>query len=199
MTILKKSAFAKLQGWSPSYITKLAAQGRLVLDENKKVIVEASLLKIKATAGARDDVAARNAEVRTAKPRKKITANKKEAGELAKTIKPAKAVKELRAKNRVQHTADKLDFENQLQKLKINLAQGLRFENRAVREEATGIGNKLRSEIERLIDTTAPRLAIAKTMDERNRILQIELSAMRKAIKNAFPRALLRLAKQKNG
>ena len=35
---LSKSQFAALQGWSPSYVTKLGQQDRLVFDETKKLI-----------------------------------------------------------------------------------------------------------------------------------------------------------------
>lgn len=44
------SGFAKLQEWSPSYVTKLKADGRLVLTEDgKRVCVEASIARIKET------------------------------------------------------------------------------------------------------------------------------------------------------
>jgi hypothetical protein len=183
MNVLTKSAFAKQQGWVPSYITKLIAQERLVLNDAGKVIVEASLEKLKATAGARSDVTARNAAER-----------KKPAQKTANLNIP---LDELPDGSRAKYKAVTMHFENQLQKHDMALALGLRFSNRAVREEALGIGNTLRAAIERLIDTTAPRIAIASTPDERARILQAEIAAMRKIIKNAFPRALIRLAKQK--
>ena len=47
---LTKSKFAEHQGWSPSYITKLRDQGRLVLDEtNKLVDVPATLARLQRT------------------------------------------------------------------------------------------------------------------------------------------------------
>jgi len=46
---LTKSAFARLQGWSPSYVTKLKDAGRLVLTGDGLVDVEASLARITAT------------------------------------------------------------------------------------------------------------------------------------------------------
>lgn len=184
MTTLNKSAFAKQQGWSPSYITKLIAQERLVLDESGKVIVEASLDKIKSTAGARSDVAARNAGARK--------------GKASQKSEPATlhiALDELPEGSRAKYKALALHYQNNLTMLNMAMAQRLRFDHRAVRDEAAGIGNTLRAAIERLIDTTAPRLAIAKTREERARILQLEISIMRKTIKNTFPRALLRLSK----
>lgn len=186
MTALSKSAFARQQGWAPSYITKLVAQERIVLDATGKVLVEASLKKLKATAGSRSDVAARNASERKVKK-----ANRQNPAALMVTLDA------LPDGSRAKYKADTISYENQLQRLNMALAQGLRFDNRAVRDESSGIGNTLRAAIERLIDTTAPRLAIAKTLEERERILQLELAAMRKTMKNAFPRAFLRLAKQK--
>lgn len=188
MKTLTKSAFAKHQGWSPSYVTKLIAQERLVLDESCKVIVEASLEKLKATAGARGDVAARNAAERKGKNGKQQ--------DLAQLNIP---LDELPEGGRAKYKAMTMHYQNSLQKLNMALMRGLRFDHRAVRDEALGIGNTLRAAIERLIDTTAPRLAIAKTRDERGRILQAEIIAMRKVIKNTFPRAIIRLAKHKNG
>jgi hypothetical protein len=189
MTTLTKSAFAKQQGWSPSYVTKLNAQGRLVLDDAGKVIVQASLDKIKATAGARDDVSARNAS-----ERKAVKRGKKQI-----PVDLNIPLEDLPEGSRAKYKAVAMHYQNQLQKLNMALMQSLRFDNRAVRDEAAGIGNTLRAAIERLIDTTAPRLAIAKTREERERILLAEITAMRKTIKNTFPRAMLRLAKQKHG
>jgi hypothetical protein len=50
MTVMKKSEFADSQGWSRPYVSKLAAQGRLVLTEDNKVDVEATLALLGETA-----------------------------------------------------------------------------------------------------------------------------------------------------
>ena len=48
--LLTKSAFAERQGWSPSYVTKLAKQGRLVTTEDgRHVDVAATLAMLKRT------------------------------------------------------------------------------------------------------------------------------------------------------
>lgn len=187
MTTLSKSAYAKKHGWAPSYVTKLIAQGRIVLDDNKKVMVQASDEKIKATAGARSDVAARNLQQRETKTDK---------SPLADLNVP---LDELPDGSRAKYKAMTMHFENQSKKLDMALAQCLRFDLAQVRDEALGIGNTLRAAVERLVDITAPRLAIAKTRDERARILTIEASALRRTLKNAFSRALILLAKKNNG
>lgn len=60
---LKKSEFAARIGRSPSYVTKLAHEGRLVI-EGGKVLVADSMARMAATEGGRPDVAARHAQAR---------------------------------------------------------------------------------------------------------------------------------------
>jgi hypothetical protein len=70
---LNQTEFAKLQGWSRSYVTQLKGEGRLVMTDENKVDVEASLLLINQTADPnRDDVKKRHADNRGAdKPKTK--------------------------------------------------------------------------------------------------------------------------------
>lgn len=50
-TYLSRKAFADSQGWSPSYVTKLGSQGRLVMSpDSKQVNVDATLALIGKTA-----------------------------------------------------------------------------------------------------------------------------------------------------
>lgn len=182
MTILTKSAYARHRGWTPAYVSKLIAQGRVVLDDKKHVLVEETDAKIKATAGARDDVAARNAAAR--------------AGAMTAASLPMPE-SDIPEGGRARYKAMAMHYENQCQKIHLALAQGVRFTTDEVKDEALGIGNTLRATIERLIDTTAPRLAVTKTKAERARILQMEVAALRKSLKNAFPRAFVRLARKK--
>ena len=62
--VMSKSAFARAQGWSPGYVTKLKQHGRLVLDADGNVQVADTLARIAATAGLREDVAQRHAATR---------------------------------------------------------------------------------------------------------------------------------------
>lgn len=50
--IVRKAAFAEAQGWSKSYVSKLASEGRLVLTDDGRVHVAESLLRIAQTTGA---------------------------------------------------------------------------------------------------------------------------------------------------
>lgn len=66
-SLLTKSAFARSQGWSASYVTKLKDEGRLVLEgvgRAERIKVAESLALIAATAGGREDVSARHAHGR---------------------------------------------------------------------------------------------------------------------------------------
>jgi hypothetical protein len=50
--IVSKSAFATANGWSKSYVSKLNAEGRLVLTDDEKVMARESLARIAQTTGA---------------------------------------------------------------------------------------------------------------------------------------------------
>ncbi len=65
MTLLTKSAFARLLGCVPSYVTKLKHEGLLVLQQGR-VDVEATRAMIATAKGRRPDVASRWAEQRAA-------------------------------------------------------------------------------------------------------------------------------------
>ena len=68
MNELSKVEFAAHLGKQPSYVTKLAKDGRLVMSaDGKRVNVEASERMIAATTGNRSDVADRHAAARGAK------------------------------------------------------------------------------------------------------------------------------------
>lgn len=70
MTGITQAEFARQQGWSKSYVTKLKRQGRLVfLDDGKTVDPDASITRINATADPnRDDVRKRWAARREQDP-----------------------------------------------------------------------------------------------------------------------------------
>lgn len=66
---LSRSEFASAQGWSPSYVTKLGKQGRLILDaDGKRVDVAATLAGLKRTEDpGKEAVRQRHADGRTEK------------------------------------------------------------------------------------------------------------------------------------
>jgi hypothetical protein len=179
MTTESKSQFARRINRAPSYITELISHGRIVL-EGKKVNVEASLEKLAATtSGLNPAVAARHEAARKAivKPRKKRKA--------AEVIKGSRADYERLTQS----------IKNKHKALNFDLVLNKRFLLSEVRREALALGNTLRATVERLIDQTAPRLAVMQDQKHRRYLLQSELKALRTVIKAEFPRAMRRLKK----
>jgi hypothetical protein len=179
MTTATKSAFAKQINRAPSYVTELIQHGRIVLTaDGKRVEVEASLKRLEETAsGANPAVAQRHEQARKAGTRKKREPVKVEEG-------------------------TRQFYELQLQQTKINhkqldfdLVLGKRFVVGDVRREAQALGNTMRASLERLIDQTAPRLAVIKDQAQRKALLDGEIKQLARVIKSEFPRAMRRLRK----
>lgn len=177
--LLNQKQFAARIGRSRQYVSKLKDAGRLVLVDGL-VDVEASRQRIAETEGGRSDVAERNAQERRqpAAPSQEIDLGEQAAG------------------SRAKFKAMAMHYENQSIKLEMALRRGLRFELDAVKSEAHSLGNTIRAALERLIDQTAPRLAMLKTRQERLRLLENEKRAMRRLVKSEFPRALRRMKKR---
>lgn len=153
-----RSEFARLQGWSPSYVTKLASQGRLVLtDDGKQVRVAASLARIKATEDpARNDVAQRHAQARGAGEAPPPAPVEDRVGS---SYQASRAVKE-----RYAALTAKAEYE----KLVGNLV-----EVSEVRAAASEAGALIRAQIENLPAQLAPELA-AETDEARVQALLVE-------------------------
>lgn len=174
MTTCTKSQFAKHINCVPSYVTELIKHGRIVLTANgKRVELEASLEKYKATAsGANPAVAARHEAARN--------------GEELQLQDGSRA----KFKSMVMH------YENQSLKIDMMLKRNLRFQKSSVRSEAQAVGNTLRASLERLVDQTAPRLAVVQDTKQRAAILQDEIKKLGMVAKAEFPRAMRRLKKK---
>lgn len=175
--LLNQSQFAAHIGQSRQHVSKLKAAGRLVMYRGRVRVAE-SIARIAATEAGREDVKERHAKQRAAAPSQEIDLGEQSAG------------------SRAKFKAMALHYENQQIKLEMALRRGLRFEVEAMKREAHGLGNTLRAALERLIDQTAPRLAMLKTRHERLRLLQNESTALRRLIKNEFPRGLRRMKKR---
>ena len=179
MTLESKSQFAKRINRAPSYITELISHGRIVLN-GRRVDVEASLDLLAQTAsGANPAVAARHEAARKgeAKPRKKRVTAEVAEGSRASYERLTQSVK------------------NKHKELSFDLVLGNRFILGDVRREALALGNTLRATVERLIDQTAPRLSVMQDKNLRMRLLQDEITALKRVIKAEFPRSMRRLRK----
>ena len=153
MPAVTLSEFARLQSWSPSYVTKLKQAGRLALTENgKRVLVEESVARIEATKDPnRDDVGARHARARQTRvggvpagdsPAAPVPDPQSPAGQ---SFANSRAVKE-----RFFALSAKLEYER---------AVGKVVDSAAVIAAGAEVGTVLRAMLENLVDQLAPALA----------------------------------------
>lgn len=198
MTIETKSAFARRIDRVPSYITELIRHGRLVLTaDGKKIEVEASLALLEKTAsGLNPAVAARHAQVRQQKNKPAaLQALAPDTPKPIKTRKPKTTAHVDDDTSRAHYERVSQHFKNSKKALEFDLYMGRRFGLVAARREAMSLGNTLRATLERLIDQTAPRLAVMGHTQDRLHLLQTEIKLLTSIIKAEYPRALRRLKK----
>lgn len=176
---MTRKDFAQLNGWSPSYVTKLSQAGRLVFtDNNKLVLVKASLAKIKETADPnRDDVAARHKKNR-AKPTTKQTGKQKKVNA---SYSESRAVKEFYA----SETA-KIEHEKLIGKL-CDTASALHTGGEA--------GTIVRALLENLPDQLAPVLAVES---EENKVHALMVEYVEQLLHDIADRLNATMAKMTN-
>lgn len=190
------AAFARRLGVNRSTVTRAAQAGRLVLADDGRVCITASLAKWHATRGGRDDVAARHAAERglpvagvapgattPATAQNGPTGAEEQGGEASP---PAHG-------SRAFYEAEKVRWQNAELLLAMDLDSGVRIPRGLLQREAHGLGATLRATVERVIDQTAPRLAAATTAEERRRLLTGEMHAARRLLKREFSAAMRRL------
>lgn len=155
--IATRREFAHIAGYKPSYITELAASGRLVLtDDGKHVKVEESLARIRATRDpSAQGVADRHAAARAAAmsddpelPPPPLPANDKTAA-AGNTYQTARAVEK-----RYQALDAKRAYEQ---------AMGQLRDAREVEHIVAAAMTELRTRLETLANTMAPTLAAINT------------------------------------
>jgi len=143
--IMTKAAFARHLGINKSTITRWGKAGRLVLAENGKVKVEASLAKIKATEGHRSDLKEKHAVGRghaiKVSDEDEMQATEAEIG-----------------KDRAYYQAITVDMKNRQLRLEQTLKDGERVEKSSVQDQLAQIGKQLKQNVERTIDNLAPQL-----------------------------------------
>jgi phage terminase Nu1 subunit (DNA packaging protein) len=145
--LVSKKEFAELQGWSPSYVSRLVKDGRLVF-EGEQIRVKESLELIDLTKGNRGDVAKRHADSR------KGAANSPEQEE----VKAANRMKALAESRSAQAKADKEEMERD------QLAGNL-LAREDVEAAFKFIGASLRGLLDVFPDQVAPLVAPIQTLD----------------------------------
>jgi hypothetical protein len=195
-----------------STITRYHQAGKIVMDAGK-IDVEASLARLTelGVGKIRPDMAEFHARKTREKGRhgKKSTSGisnyqsgKKNAPELPKQPvqdpAPVGGINEPgepgeHGGGRLRYKTALIAYENQTLKLALALATGKRIPRTAALDAAGALGNSLRAAIERLIDQTAPRLAVTHDPARRAAILADQTARIRRAIEREFVNHLRRL------
>lgn len=189
MTIETRAEFARRCGVNRATVTRWADAGKLVLLDDGRVDAEASLHRLAETRGGRGDVAARHAAQRGAAIPTPQGGRKNAPA--ADTV-PAPAGFEADG-GRAKWQRIGLHFGNQQIKLDIALRRGLRYALDDAKREALGLGATVRAAVERLIDQTAPRLAVMDDPLARRLLLGREIARIRRMVRGELPRALRRM------
>lgn len=99
------------------------------------------------------------------------------------------------SQSKTRYKAIALHYENQTIKLGMGLNRGLRYYRADVRDEAHSLANAVRAGVERLIDQTAPRLAVIPGHADRGYLLRREVRKLVRMLNREYPNALRRLRK----
>ena len=210
------AAFARRLGVHKSTISRAISAGRLVLDDGF-LDVDASLRLWQATKpGLRPDVLARHAAKRSpaipgalpAAPAPRSAPECSAAAEAeddaaataldrllggdedGESAQPAAADGSPRL---ADYTQALLASQNALARLSIQLRTHKRYPAGAIHDEAQALGATLRGALERLVDQTAPRLAVQRDPAARRALLVEQVKALGRTLRREMPRALRRL------
>lgn len=190
--------FARMLGVSRSTVTRAKQAGRLVLDQAGRILVEESLARYHATAGGRTDVAQRHARTRGAElpPPPDGVAAAPQAGKALEMEEGDESGGDEAAGGRQQYKRMVMRYENDTIKLEHALRRHQRYPLDAVKAEAVNLGNTPRAAVERLIDETAPQLAIANPARRRT-LLRQAVARVQRILKTERVRALRRLRERR--
>lgn len=207
MEKVKPVDFARILGVHKSTVTRAIQSGRLIAVDGK-LEVEENLRRWEATkAGSRPDVAARHASQRTQDSRMPIRTAENATTDHADQLTDEKSGPEseetvpadqsgpssLESGTLPYFTARRIDAQNKLVKLGMQLRAARRFPVEGMRREALALGGTLRAALERLVDQTAPRLAVISDRSVRRDLLESETRQLRRDLRREFVRSLRRL------
>lgn len=186
----RPAAFARRLGIHKSSVTRAIAAGRLILGEDGLLDVDDNLQRWASTrSGTRPDVAARHEAKRQASGRAEPVAPVIAAAKPSVDSEPFSG----ETGTRPYWEARRLTAQNNLVKLGMALRAHRCYPREDIRREALTIGATLRASLERLVDQTAPRLAIMSEPSARLALLREETARLRAILNAEFPRALRRL------
>lgn len=209
------ASFARRLGVHKATVTRAIQSGRLTRGDDGLLDVDDSLRSWEATkAGTRPDVAARHQRARSPASatanhaQARAPQNASSAPPQAPQATPAAAHDPAEGQEQVHDHADqpapmpgrqqhyaaiRIGAQNNLIKLGIALRTHRRYPLASIRAEALALGGVLRASLDRLVDQTAPRLALLTTTEQRQALLAAEANSLRRALRRELPRALRRL------
>ena len=194
----RPAAFARRLGIHKSSVTRAIAAGRLILGDDGRLDIAENLERWESTrSGTRPDVAARHqanriaAGIVTPAPAPETASRAQDDAPEAAIVPPADPAET--AETLQDHQTRKITAENNLVKLGMALRAHRCYPLEDLRREALIIGATLRASLERLVDQTAPRLALMTAPQDRLALLQEETARLRSILNAEFPRALRRL------
>ena len=183
------AAFARRLGVHKSTISRAIQSGRLTVVSGK-LDVQKSLSDWRSTAaGTRPDVSARLEEQRRAAGIAPKDAPPSVATEPGEILLPEPQ----ESSGLAHYTRLLLSAQNNRDRLALQMEAGKRFPLPAVEDEAQALGATLRGALERLVDQSAPRLAITRDNAERRTLLVEQVKVLSLTLRRELPRALRRL------
>lgn len=196
-TLLSKREFAALKGWSPSYITQLRKEGRLVLVEGGRVDVAATEQRLRETRDPdKDHVTRRHAAARRTKPRPPVTvaAQHEDApGDAEHGADEAQAMGQDADEARTQVKKLRELVATEMDRIELGLLRGEITERRAVDAAWYDMGVTMRARLDALTERLAARLAAATSPAERGALLRAALHEERRSLTRTLLAALRKL------
>lgn len=153
-----KAEFSRISGLDKAYVSRAAADGRLVMEDGK-VRVDESLARLHATRGTRDDVAERHAEKRQQR-RRQPAAQSVMGDQLEKA---SAALRMAKARDQIAQAAIREMERDQMAGRLIARDDA----GRAMRD----VGAAVRAALENFPDQVAPLVAMVSDLEEIHRIL----------------------------
>lgn len=176
--ILTKREYATHKGWSPSYLTQLRKEGRLVLTEDGRVDVAATEAQLKATRDpGKDHVASRHAAKRAEPP-------ENDSEPIDRSASPDADEARIKVKKLRELVATEMD------RIDLGLITGELVERRAVDPLWAGLGVSIRARLDALVERLTPRLSACAGSAERAALIRAALREERHSVKKMLISAL---------
>lgn len=188
--LLKQAAFAKLQGWHKSTVTRLKQAGRLVM-VGGRVDVLASLARIEETGGMRDDVAERHATERAQKTSATASEQAREYGDNGGDVKraPEASVELQRGETRADAQARKEAALADLAEMEVRQKRGELIPKADVDLALRSFAASVRAKLDVVADQIAPLVAPVSDLDEVHALVSEHMRGVLAAVADEMGRA----------